>query len=117
LQENEAKTKMAKDYTHELGKQIRSISGRYMLEREERIEMEGLDIFYVVGNAVVDSSCCGVWGCRYALVPGYVKKWKYRSDAQGNAISLVDPIADEDERRKIKGFLMREESINDVQFW
>lgn len=108
---------MAKDYTHELNKEIRSISGRYMLEREERIDIEGRNILYAVGNAVVDSSCCGVWGCRYALVPGYVKKWKYKSDAQGNDISLVDPIVDEHQRRMIKGFLMREESINDVQFW
>ena len=50
---------MIRDYTHEVGKEVRSISGGYTLEREERISMKGKEVLYVVGNGCADSSCCG----------------------------------------------------------
>jgi hypothetical protein len=53
---------MIREYTHELNREVRSISGGYELEREEKFDMHGKEVLYVVGNAVVDSSCCGVGG-------------------------------------------------------
>ena len=50
---------MTKEYTHELQVEYRSISGRYEPEKEGKIRVDGKEVLYVVGNAVVDSFCCG----------------------------------------------------------
>ena len=107
---------MTKVYTHELGREVRSISGSYELEKEAKLEIHGKEVLYVVGNAVVDSSCCGVWGCRYALVPGYVKKLKTRQDDHGLWISEVEPVIDGATRQKITRVLKEKETVQQVQF-
>ena len=108
---------MIKVYTHELKKEVRSISGGYTLEREERINVDGKTVLYVVGNALADSSCCGFWGCHYALVPGYVANWKHTKNEEGIPISTVEVIADEEVRRQITKLLEEKEGVSQVRFW
>ena len=105
-----------KEYTHEIGREVRSISGGYELEMEGKLEMDGEEVLYVVGNAVVDSSCCGVGGCRYALVPGYVRQFKTRQDQQDLWISEVEPIIDTATRQEIIQVLKEKEMVQQVQF-
>jgi hypothetical protein len=107
---------VVKDYTHELNEEIRSISGGYELVEEGILEMQGKEVLYVVGNAVIDSSCCGVGGCRYALVPGYVRKFKTGQNEQGLWISEVDPIVDRETRQEITQLLKEKEIVQQVQF-
>ena len=107
---------MIKEYTHEIGREVRSISGGYELEMEGKLEMDGEEVLYVVGNAVVDSSCCGVGGCRYALVPGYVRQFKTRQDKQDLWISEVEPIIDRATRQEIIQILKEKEMVQQVQF-
>ncbi len=115
--EEEAGLRMTRDYSHELNKEVRSISGGYELEREGIIQLEGKEIVYAVGNAMVDSSCCGTWGCRYALVPGYVVRWKYRQNDEGIPVSEVEPIADEEVKKRLTKRLYAQEAITQVRFW
>jgi hypothetical protein len=107
---------VVKDYTHELNEEIRSISGGYELVEEGILEMQGKEVLYVVGNAVIDSSCCGVGGCRYALVPGYVRKFKTRQNEQGLWVSEVEPIVDRATRQEITQLLKEKEIVQQVQF-
>ena len=107
---------MIREYTHELNREVRSISGGYELEKEEKFEIHGKEVLYVVGNAIVDSSCCGVGGCRYALVPGYVRQFKTRQDEQGLWISEVEPIIDRATRQEITRVLKEKEIVQQVQF-
>ncbi len=108
---------MSKDYTHELGQEVRSISGGYELDREGTLEIDGCTIVYAVGNAVLDSSCCGLWGCRFAVVPGIVVRWKHKQSQQGIAVSEVDPIADDQLTKRITELLKQMEGVTQVQFW
>jgi len=108
---------VTKEYTHELHREIRSISGGYTLEREETIEVDGKEVLYAVGNALADSSCCGFWGCRYALVPGYVVNWKYRENADGMPVSLVESLTDEGVKKELTKLLETDEGVTQVQFW
>lgn len=107
---------MVREYTHELNKEIRSISGGYELDMEGTLEIHGEEVLYVVGNAVVDSSCCGVGGCRFALVPGYLKEFKTRKDEQGLWVSEVEPIVDGKTRQEITRILKDMEIVQQVQF-
>jgi hypothetical protein len=108
---------MIKDYSPELKRQFQSISGRYELEKEARIRVDGKNVLYVVGNAIVDSSCCGVGGCRYALVPGYLQRYKIRKNDHGLWVSEVEPVVDPESRKKITQLIKRKEWVNQVQFW
>ncbi|UCH08433.1 MAG: hypothetical protein JSV55_05535 [Deltaproteobacteria bacterium] len=108
---------MIKDYTHELQKEVRSISGGYTLEREDTITVDGKTVLYVVGNALADSSCCGFWGCYYALVPGYVVNWKHTTNEEGIPISTVEAIAHEEVKRQITKLLEEKEGVSQVRFW
>jgi hypothetical protein len=108
---------MTKEYTHELNIEVRSISGSYQLEKEVMIRIGGRDVVYAVGTAVVDGSCCGAWGCRYALVPGYVVRWKYNQNDNGTPISQVQPISDEEVKTRVARLLETEEGVNQARFW
>lgn len=108
---------MIREYPHELKREFQSISGKYVLEKEVSIEVDGKAVLYVVGNAIVDSSCCGVGGCRYALVPGYVKKIKTRKNDSGLWVSEVEPVVDPKSRKEITQLIKQKEWVTQVQFW
>jgi hypothetical protein len=105
------------EYTHELDEEVRTISGWYMLERDGIIEIDGKEILFAVGNAAVDSSCCGSWGCYYAVVPGYVVDWKYKKNDKGLAVSAVEPVRDDGAKQRISALLEHRERVDQVCFW
>jgi hypothetical protein len=106
-----------KEYTHELNQEIRSISGGYKLDREIRIPWGGRELLCALGNARLDSSCCGTWGCRYALVPGYLLEWKTKKESTGKDVSRVEPVVDERTKQEITAFLQGTEAVTQVRFW
>jgi hypothetical protein len=98
----EKRKTMAKDYVHPvLNEEVTAISGHYTTEKEERMTIDGHEVLYILGHAVVDTSCCGVGGGRFAVVPGYLVRYKYRTDDTGRPVSEVTPVEDERETRKV----------------
>ncbi len=95
---------------------IQSISGHYAIEEELRLEYCGNIVLCVIGTAVIDSSCCGMGGCRYALVPGYVIKWKEKINSDGFMISHVEPVTDGNSKREIRKILEEREIVTQVNF-
>ncbi|MFO7987343.1 MAG: hypothetical protein R6U38_15900 [Desulfatiglandaceae bacterium] len=108
---------MTKAYVHQLNTEFHSISGKYVLEKEFSMRVDGKPVLCVVGNAVVDSSCCGLGGCRYALVPGYVERFKTRKNDDGLWLSEVAPIVVPQARKQIARLIKQKEWVNQVQFW
>lgn len=108
---------MTKEYSHELNREFQSISGKYVLEKELSIEVDGKVVLCVIGNAIVDSSCCGFGGCRYALVPGYVRRLKTRKNDSGLWVSEVEPVVNPESRKEITRLIKKKEWVNQVQFW
>jgi hypothetical protein len=93
-------------YIHEeLEKDVQSISGSYIIEAEERLQHGGKNVLCIIGSAVMDTTCCGVGGCRFINIPGYVVSWKERNNDSGLPVSEVNPITDENEQKKIKKIL------------
>lgn len=92
------------------------MSGWYELEKEEVVDIKGMELLYVVGSAAVDNSCCGAMGCQYALVPGYVQRWKYRQDEAGLWISRMEPVTDPKAREGISQMVKGKELVSQVQF-
>jgi hypothetical protein len=108
---------MTRKYTHELNQEVQSISGWYKLYKEERIELMGKEFLYLVGDGVVESSCCGTGGCHYAVVPGSIVSWKSETNEEGLFTSVVEPIRDEKLQAELRKILSKKEGVSQVQFW
>jgi len=103
--------------TEDYDAEIKTISGYYTIEKEVRLEYNNQLILCVIGMGKVDSSCCGTGGCRYALVPGYIRQWMVKKDESGRLISDVEPVADEKARKEISKILKDEEVVTQINFW
>jgi hypothetical protein len=106
-----------REYVHqELNQEVIAIGGRYVLVKEERLPFRGREVLYLVGQAAFDTSCCGVGGCAYALVPGFVLDWKAATNREGLVVSRVEPIHDGALQKEIEGAISRREVIQQVRF-
>ncbi len=105
------------DFTHpHLGQEITAIGGHYVFNKEARITYNGREVYYLVGYAVVDTSCCGTGGCAYALVPGFIKAWKYKADIKGVSVSQIEPIRETSAQQEIRRLIQKKEVIQQVTF-
>ena len=96
--------------------EIKTISGHFTVEKEKRLAYKDKSILCVIGMGIIDSSCCGVGGCRYALVPGYIRQWK-KKNKSGLHISEVEPISDENVKKELSNILKEAEVVTQVDFW
>jgi len=104
-------------YTHPiLEEEITAIGGHYVLAKEVRLPHHGREILYLVGYAVLDSTCCGVGGCAYAIVPGFVLDWKFKKDLADRPVSEVNPIQDPLVQKEIRQLIQKKEMVHQVNF-
>ncbi len=110
---------MSTRYTHlELGKDVvAGISGYYIPQKEVRLKYNGREVLYVIGQAVVESSCCGAGSWIYATVPGYIVSWQNTKNEAGLPASEVEPISDEEARDSIRRTIQTSEATSLVEFW
>jgi len=109
--------KMTRDYVHEtIDSEVETISGHYSLHKEAQISFGVRRVLYLIGSAVIDRSCCGVGGCLFALVPGYIVSWKYKRNKNGLPVSKVEPISERSAQQEIASILKIKEHVNQVQF-
>jgi hypothetical protein len=105
-------------YTHlEINKDVPTPSGYYTPQKEVRLKYDGREVFYVLSQAVVESSCCGANDFNSALVPGYIVGWHVDKNTDGNLVSLVEPISDEPTRDAIRNMIKEKESVTQTEFW
>ncbi len=104
----------AREYAHRGSVEVRSIAGSYCIEKEKLISVNGRDGLFEIGNGLVDSSCCGVGGCRFAHVAGFVHRDRMKQDEKGRWVSEVEPIQDPNVRKKLEAFLIEEEMVQQI---
>jgi hypothetical protein len=94
------------EFTHpKLNETVQSISGHYNLIEEGALEYGGREVLFVVGVALVDNSCCGVGGCFFIHVPGYMIDRSTKTSPEGRQISLIEPVGEGPERDEIRAML------------
>jgi uncharacterized UPF0160 family protein len=105
------------DYVHQpLDQEIIAIGGHYITTEEVRVPFEGREILYLKGYAVMDTSCCGLKGCAFVHVKGFVVDWKVRTNPEGLEMTQVEPITDERMRERIRKLLQSKEVFHQIQF-
>jgi hypothetical protein len=105
-------------YTHtDLNSEVHSIAGYYCPLKESRLPYNGREVLYILGKADIDNSCCanGCW--EYAMVPGYILRWEYAANADGLAMSEVEPIRDSETQAAVSQIIKSADGINQVNFW
>ena len=108
---------MSKQHVHQpLNQEVTAIGGHYVLVKEVRLPFQGRELLYLVGHAAFDSTCCGVGGCAYVLVPGFVLEWHAGANEQGLAVSRVEPVQDQALQKQIEEHLKRKEVVHQVRF-
>jgi hypothetical protein len=106
-----------KDFMHpELDREITAVGGHYVFTKAVRMDFHNREVLYFLGYGVVDSSCCGVGGAAYALVPGFLINWKYRQTGDGVFVSRIEPICDSVEQQEIRRIIQKMEAIQQVTF-
>ncbi len=111
---------MTVDYVHQkIGEEIQALAGYYTVTDELKLKLDGKEILCIIGACNIESSCCGNRSFRYALVPGYIVKWKSKTDKLGRSISEVEPITDEAARQHIQTKLKDTHTIftQNIEFW
>lgn len=109
-------TKAERIVHKQLNQEIAAIGGRYALMKEERLPFHGREILYWVGYGAFDTTCCGVGGCAYALVAGFVVEWKCETNADGRAVSVVEPIHEAALQDQVRRLLQKQETVQQVKF-
>jgi len=105
-------------YTHlELDKNVTCVAGYYTPQKEVRLKYDDREVLYVIGRAVIESSCCGLGNWGYALVPGYIVNWQTRKNEAGLPVSEVEPISDEATKNNIRKIIKETENITQIEFW
>jgi hypothetical protein len=108
---------LVKEYIHQpLEQEITAIGGHYTVTEEVRFPFEGKEILYVKGYALMDTSCCGLKGCAFVYVKGFLVDWKFRKNQEGLELSLVEPVDNERIRSKIRMRIQEKEVFHQVQF-
>jgi len=87
--------------SEELGSEVRAPSGYYQPLEEGYIDYQGRRLLYTLGNACIETSCCGVGDWRYARVEGYAVDHASGHGGRGSGSIEIETIEDEDERAAI----------------
>jgi hypothetical protein len=105
------------EYVHRpLNTEVTAIGGYYRLVKEARLRHGDREVLYLVGQAAFETTCCGVGGCAYAIVPGYVLAWKSRIDPDGLPHSDVAPVDNPSDQDAIRRQLVERELVHQVIF-
>ena len=109
---------MSREYTHlELDKDLKCVAGYYTPQKEVRLKYNNREILYVVGQSVVESSCCGIGSWEYGIVPGYILNWQNKRNEAGLPVSEVEPISDKTAQDNIRNIIQSRETVSQIEFW
>ncbi len=104
-------------YVHQTtDKDILMPAGCYTPLEEVQIELHGRRVLYVVGESNAESSCCASGKCGYAVVPGFILRWKHGTDDEGQPVSEVEPIQDDKDKQEIADAIRERHGVSNIRF-
>jgi hypothetical protein len=107
-----------RQFAHQnLGEDYGGIAGYYTPLKEVRLEYLGRQVLYIVGKAVIESSCCGTGNWPYALVPGSIVEWRHSQNNNGLPVTSVELIEAPEVKKDLLGIIRRSEGLDCITFW
>ena len=102
-------------YRHEPALSQAFVNGAYELGEVRHVRIDGHDILYRLGSALLDNSCCGNYGCGYALVIGEVLGGAQDGDMTVSTVREIS--ADDAIAESLRDTLMKQEALGMVNFY
>jgi hypothetical protein len=95
-----------REYVHgKTGEVARSVPLEFSVREEGRLDLDGRDLFYLVGETPIGSACVGAGILSYIFVPGFVVEWRASVSDDGSPVSRMEPVADEGARARVRALL------------
>ncbi len=95
-----------REYIHtNPGEETRSVPLFFTVREEGRLDLDGSEVLYLVGETPVGSACVGAGVLSYIFVHGYVLEWYAAVADDGSPVSRIDPITDEGARARVRALL------------
>lgn len=109
---------MKTEFTHpELDQEVHSIAGYYIPREEHTLPYDSREVLYIVGDACIEASCCGVASWSYIQVPGFLVKRQLRGGGTAPIISEVETIQDKEIRNNLTQSLLKKYPGARVEIW
>jgi hypothetical protein len=106
------------EFTHpDLGQEIRSLAGYYVPREVQVMPLNSKEVLLVLGDACIDSSCCGCASWSYIQVPGFLVKKHVRGGGEKPEVSEVDTIEDKAVRDALVQSLGKKYPGARVEMW
>jgi hypothetical protein len=106
------------EFTHpDLGQEIRSLAGYYVPREVQVMPLNSREVLLVLGDACIDSSCCGCASWSYIQVPGFLVKKHVRGGGEKPEVSEVDTIEDKTVRDTLVQSLGKKYPGARVEMW
>lgn len=102
-------------YRHEPTLRQEFVNGAYELGEVRHLSIEGHEVIYRLGSALLDNSCCGNYGCGYALVIGEVLGDV--KDGEMTVSTVREISADSAFAFGLREALMKQEALGMVNFY
>ncbi len=111
---------MIKEYVHlPVEEPVEFLSSSYWVTGEEKIPYEDKELLAIIRETSCMSCCDGACYAPFKsiLLPGFIKKYKYRKRDDGLYISEVEPIEDEALMEKIRKIVLIKYPSTQVEFF
>ncbi len=96
--------------------EVHAIGGYYQILREAEMLFQGRRVLYLLCQANLDNTCCGVGGGSYIQVAGFVLRGRFAHSPEGMLISEVEPIRQPEVQKAIREAIKKGENIEQIYF-
>lgn len=107
-------------YTHlPLNEPIEFVSASYWIAQEDKIPYKDKEVLCIVRETSPITCCGGGCSCGFMsiLIPGFIKRFKYKKGDDGLFISDIEPVEDENVMEEIKQIVQEKYNFPQVEFF
>ena len=109
---------MTTEFTHpQLGEEVRTLAGYYLPREEHLLPHDGREVLYIVGDACIEASCCGVASWSYVQVPGFLIGRRVHGEGTMPTVSEVETIDGKETRNAVTESLLKLYPGARVEIW
>ncbi len=110
---------MVTEFVHpQLGQEVQTHGGYYIPSEEHILHYNGREVICVLGQAVIEASCCGTGAWSYIQVPGFLVKRNIRHvGGDSPPVSEVETIKNEADRNRIRASLLEKHPGTRIEIW
>jgi hypothetical protein len=111
-------SEMTMEFTHpRLDEEVRTLSGYYVPREEHLLPHDGREVLYIVGDACIEASCCGVASWSYVQVPGFLIRRGLHGEGTAPTVSEVETIEGKEARNAVTESLLKLYPGARVEIW